>query len=53
MSTYCVEHELLVRALKESERAQVAAHDEIADAADAALTADTALTAAAPESAAT
>jgi hypothetical protein len=53
LSTYCVEHELLVRALKESERAQVAAHDEIADAADAALTADTALTAAAPESAAT
>ena len=53
LSTYCVEHELLVRALKESERAQLTAHDEIADAADAALTADTALSAAAPESAAT
>lgn len=52
LSTYCVEHELLVRALKESERAH-AAHDDIAAAADSALTADTALTAAAPESAAT
>ena len=52
LSTYCVEHELLVRALKESERAHVTAHEDIA-AADAALTADTALTAAAPESAAT
>jgi hypothetical protein len=50
LSTYCVEHELLVRALKESERAHVTAHDdEIAAAADAALTADTALTAAARE----
>jgi hypothetical protein len=53
LSTYCVEHELLVRALKESERAHAAAHEDIAAAADAALTADTALTAAAPESAAT
>jgi hypothetical protein len=52
LSTYCVEHELLVRALKESERAHAAAHEDIA-AADAALTADTALSAAAPESAAT
>jgi hypothetical protein len=52
LSTYCVEHELLVRALKESERAHAAAQDDIA-AADSALTADTALTAAAPESAAT
>jgi len=52
LSTYCVEHELLVRALKESERAHVAAHDDVA-AADAALTADTALIAATPESATT
>ena len=51
LSTYCVEHELLVRAVKESERAQVTAHEEIA-AADAALTADAAFTAATPESAA-
>ena len=36
LSTYCVEHELLVRAVKESERAQ---------ATDATLAADTALTA--------
>jgi hypothetical protein len=34
LSTYCVEHELLVRALKESERSH---------AADAPLSADTAL----------
>jgi hypothetical protein len=34
LSTYCVEHELLVRALKESERSH---HAEVA--ADAALTA--------------
>jgi hypothetical protein len=53
LSTYCVEHELLVRALKESERAHAAAQEDVAAAADAALTADTALTAAAPESAAT
>ena len=53
LSTYCVEHELLVRALKESERAHMTAHEDIAAAADAALTADTALSAAAPESAAT
>jgi hypothetical protein len=51
LSTYCVEHELLVRAVKESERSHVAAHDEVA-AADAALTADAAFTVAAPESAA-
>ena len=43
MSTYCVEHELLVRALKESERANTA---DAALAADTALTADAALTAA-------
>jgi len=52
LSTYCVEHELLARAVKESERAHVTAHDEMAAAADAALTADTALVAA-PETAAT
>jgi hypothetical protein len=49
LSTYCVEHELLVRALKESERAHAV---DATVAADAALTADTALTAAAPDSAA-
>jgi hypothetical protein len=49
LSTYCVEHELLVRALKESERAHAALHEDPADAAlaaEAALTADAALTAA-------
>jgi hypothetical protein len=50
LSTYCVEHELLVRAVKESERGHVAPHEEVA-AADTALTADAAYTAAAPESA--
>jgi hypothetical protein len=51
LSTYCVEHELLVRAVKESEREHVAAH-ETADA-DVALTADTTLMAAsAPDPAA-
>lgn len=50
LSTYCVEHELLVRAVKESERAH--ATDTIL-AADAPLAADAAaLTAAAPEAAA-
>jgi hypothetical protein len=49
LSTYCVEHELLVRALKESERAHAA--DTALDA-DAALSADAALTVATPESAA-
>lgn len=48
LSTYCVEHELLVRAVKESERAQVA---DASLAADAALAAETVLTAA-PEAAA-
>ena len=38
LSTYCVEHELLVRALKESERAQ---HAEVERAEDAPLTAET------------
>lgn len=38
LSTYCVEHELLVRALKESERAQ---HAEADLAEDAPLTAET------------
>ena len=40
LSTYCVEHELLVRALKESERAHAVSLDEPAE--DAALSADTA-----------
>lgn len=39
LSTYCVEHELFVRALKESERANVPAASEYAEDADAALTA--------------
>ena len=38
LSTYCVEHELLARALKESERAHAASLGEHAE--DAALTAD-------------
>ena len=37
LSTYCVEHELLVRALKESERAHATSLDERPE--DAALTA--------------
>jgi hypothetical protein len=49
LSTYCVEHELLVRAAKESERTHAAEHHEaIADAAltaEAALAAETALAA--------
>ena len=49
LSTYCVEHELLVRAVKESERTHAA---DASLAADAALAADSALTAAAPETAA-
>jgi hypothetical protein len=49
LSTYCVEHELLVRALKESERAHAA---DAAVAADAALTADAALAAGTPDAAA-
>jgi hypothetical protein len=49
LSTYCVEHELLVRALKESERAHVLEDDAVADTP---MTADTALTAAAPDPAA-
>ena len=48
LSTYCVEHELLVRAVKESERAHAT---DVSVDADAALAADTAL-AAAPEAAA-
>jgi hypothetical protein len=48
LSTYCIEHELLMRAMKESERAQAA---DASLAADAALAADGALTAA-PEAAA-
>jgi hypothetical protein len=49
LSTYCVEHELLVRAHKEAERALAVDH---ALAADAALSADAALTAAATDAAA-
>jgi hypothetical protein len=44
LSTYCVEHELLVRAVKESERAQAT---DLTAAADTALTADAALSEAA------
>ena len=52
LSTYCVEHELLVRAMKESERGHLVAHEDATAAADAALTAEeAALTAAAPDSA--
>jgi hypothetical protein len=52
LSTYCVEHELLVRALKESERVHAVAQDDVT--ADAALTAEAlateaALTSAAPD----
>jgi len=46
LSTYCVEHELLVRAAKESERAHLA---DASLAADAALAADGALVAAASD----
>jgi len=49
LSTYCVEHELLVRAAKESERAHAA---DASLAADTALAADAELAAAAPEAAA-
>jgi hypothetical protein len=49
LSTYCVEHELLVRSVKESERAHAT---DVALAADAALAAETALSAAATEAAA-
>lgn len=48
LSTYCVEHELLVRAAKESERAHLA---DGSLAANTALTADAAMVAA-PEAAA-
>jgi hypothetical protein len=49
LSTYCVEHELLVRAVKESERTQAT---DVSLAADTALTADAALTSATSEAAA-
>jgi hypothetical protein len=49
LSTYCVEHELLVRAVKESERTHAA---DAALTADAPLAAEAALSAAAPEAAA-
>ena len=49
LSTYCVEHELLVRAHKEAERALAVDH---ALATDAALTADATLAAAATDAAA-
>jgi hypothetical protein len=49
LSTYCVEHELLVRAVKESERGHVVTHHEVTAAADTALSAETALTVAAPD----
>lgn len=51
LSTYCVEHELLVRAMKESERGHVVGHEDVTAAADAALSAEgAALMAAAPDS---
>ena len=49
MSTYCVEHELLVRAVKESERGHIVTHHEVTAAADTALSAETALSAVAPD----
>jgi hypothetical protein len=49
LSTYCVEHELLVRAAKESERGHVLTHEDVTAVADTALSAETALTAAAPD----
>jgi len=49
LSTYCVEHELLVRAVKESERAHAT---DTALTADAPLAAEAALSAVAPEPAA-
>ncbi|MFZ0341411.1 MAG: hypothetical protein WAL31_03660 [Gaiellaceae bacterium] len=49
LSTYCVEHELLVRAAKESERGHVLTHEDVTSVADTALSAETALTAAAPD----
>jgi hypothetical protein len=51
LSTYCVEHELLVRAVKESERGHVLTPEDATVDADLALSAETALTAAAPDSA--
>jgi len=52
LSTYCVEHELLVRAAKESERGNVVMHEDVTAAADAALRSEeAALTATAPDSA--
>ena len=49
LSTYCVEHELLVRAVKESERTQAT---DVSLAADTALSADAALISATSEAAA-
>jgi hypothetical protein len=49
LSTYCVEHELLVRAVKESERTHAA---DTALTADAPLAAEAALSAVTPEAAA-
>jgi hypothetical protein len=51
LSTYCVEHELLARAVKESERGHVLTHPEVTVDADAALSSEAALTATAPDSA--
>jgi hypothetical protein len=53
LSTYCVEHELLVRAVKESERGHLPAHEneDVTAVADTALSAETTLTATAPDSA--
>jgi hypothetical protein len=51
LSTYCVEHELLVRAVKESERGHVLTHGDVTADADTALSAEAALTAVTPDSA--
>ena len=49
LSTYCIEHELLVRAAKESERGHVLTHEGVAAVADTALPAEAALAAAASD----
>jgi hypothetical protein len=51
LSTYCVEHELLVRAVKESERGHLLASENDSTVADTALSAEIALRATAPDSA--
>jgi hypothetical protein len=50
LSTYCVEHELLVRATKESERGHVAGHEDSTAAAKIVLTKTAVTAATAPDS---